>query len=232
MSAIAAIVLAAVSWDSIVSTYVDANHRVAYERLKSEPRLESYISALTAPFPPSGTPERKATLINAYNAIVVRWITVHYPVESVWRTKRPFREARHRVDGRLRSLDDIETELRGLGDPRSHAALVCAARSCPPLRREAYEPSKLDAQLDANVRQWLANPALNSIDAAGASVSAIFNWYATDFGDLPVFLAKYGFGPIKGKIHFKEYHWGLNDQGGRGESYGGWRFYLDYSRNR
>ena len=232
MSAIATVVLAATSWNSIVSTYVDADHRVAYERLKSEPRLELYISALTAPFPPPGTLERKATLINAYNAIVVRWITVHYPVESVWRTKRPFREARHRVDGRLRSLDDMETELRGLGDPRIHAALVCAARSCPPLRREAYEASKLDAQLDANMRQWLADAALNSVDASGASVSGVFNWYATDFGDLPVFLAKHGFGPIKGKIHFKEYHWGLNDQGGRGEGYGGWRFYLDYSRNR
>ena len=232
----AAVLLAASLWNSVVSIYVDVNHRVAYERLKNEPRLDAYIAALAPALPPQGTAERKATLINAYNAIMVKWIVTNYPVESAWRTKRPFREARHKVDGRMRSLDDIETELRNLGDPRIHATLVCAARSCPPLRREAYDPAKLDEQLDANTRQWLANAALNSFDAAKktASVSSIFNWYAADFGNVPAFLTKYGPPAAAGavKIEYKDYNWGLNDQGGRGESYGGLRFYIDYFRNR
>ena len=32
-------------------------------------------------------------------------------------------------------------------EPRVHFALVCAAVGCPPLRSEAYDPSRLDQQL-------------------------------------------------------------------------------------
>ena len=63
--------------------------------------------------------------------------------------------------------------------PRIHAAPVCAARSCPPLGREACVADRLDEQLDNNVREWLANPTLNRFDPsrAEAKVSPIFNWY-------------------------------------------------------
>jgi len=48
-----------------------------------------------------------------------------------------------------------------MGDPRIHSALVCAARSCPPLRRDAYTREKVEEQLDANVREWLSMPDRN-----------------------------------------------------------------------
>jgi hypothetical protein len=61
---------------------------------------------------------RKAALINAYNALTVRWILSNYPVRSIWSTEDPFRAQRHVLDGKPVSLDEIENRLRAMGDPR------------------------------------------------------------------------------------------------------------------
>ena len=95
------------------------------------------------------------------------------------------------------SLDDIETTLRNMGDPRIHAAIVCASRGCPPLRREAYVESRLKTQLDDSTRSWLANPKRNQFfpERRIAEVNPIFKWYKGDFekngGSVRSFLAKY-----------------------------------------
>lgn len=233
-------------WDSILKRYVNEAHRVDYERLKREGlrELDGYVKALAEPWPAMNGTERKAALINAYNALTVWWMASKYPVKSVWKTPHPFTEARHTVDGKMVSLDGIETELRNGGDPRVHAVLVCAARSCPPLRREAYVAERLEQQLNGNAREWLANSVLNRFDAAArrAEVSNIFDWYRGDFDARPEklegFLAKHG--PERaaflrgggGKISFLDYNWGLNDAGSVGEGYGGLTFYFDYFRNK
>ena len=124
------------------------------------------------------------------------------------------------------------------------AALVCAARSCPPLRREAYVADQLDAQLDANVREWLANPALNHFypDRRLVIVSPIFKWYGKDFdsypGGLEGFLLMFGPPAATGKlkdgkftIRFATYHWGLNDQAGRGEEYSSFQLGTNWLKN-
>jgi hypothetical protein len=114
-----------------------------------------------------------------------------------------------------------------MGDPRIHAALVCAARSCPPLRREAYAGDKLDPQLDANVSEWLAMRDRNQFIPGKnrVSVSMIFKWYKGDFekngGSVEGFLAKYA-----------PYHWGLNDTSDLGRDHSSSKFYWDYLRNK
>jgi hypothetical protein len=122
--------------------------------------LKDYITSLTQVgnqlLPPE---EKKALLVNAYNGFTIQWVLDTYPIESIWSTSAPFTEARHRLGGKMVSLNQIESQLRAMGDPRIHAALVCAARSCPPLRREAYVAERLGQQLDDNVRQWLADPS-------------------------------------------------------------------------
>jgi len=142
------------------------------------------------------------------------------------------------------SLDQIESQLRAMGDPRIHAALVCAARSCPPLRREAYVGRRLDQELDDNVRQWLADRSLNTFDSehAQAEVSPIFKWYGKDFdsypGGLEGFLRQYAppdvkaaLGERKFQIRFKNYDWGLNDQSRLGTEYSRLRLAVDWVRN-
>jgi len=74
--------------------------------------------------------------------------------------------------------------VRPLGDPRTHAVVVCASTSCPALPREPLAAARLDAQLDAAMRQWLADPGKGlRIDRAANTIhlSKIFDWFEGDF---------------------------------------------------
>ena len=232
-------------WNGLLAEYVDAESRVDYARLKEQAadRLDDYARQLAQAGLP-GPAADKAFWINAYNALVVRWVVRHYPVQSIMATPNPFRKARHTVAGERLSLDAIESRLRATGDARIHAALVCAALSCPPLRAEAYFPERVEEQLDDNMRRWLADPELNEIDAAEgrAEISAIFDWYKDDFksqpGGLEGFLLRYApsetaAGPENRKlrIRFKKYQWGLNDQSDVGAGYSTYRLAFDWIRN-
>jgi hypothetical protein len=234
-------------WDKILHQYVNQQHLVDYTKLKKQDwnKLRDYVASLGRQGSQELSPkEKKALLINAYNAITMEWIVKNYPVQSIWDTPRPFKAHRFSLAGEAISLDEIESRLREMKDPRIHAALVCAARSCPPLRREAYRARTLDDQLDANVREWLANAALNRFypDRHLATVSPIFKWYGEDFdaypGGLRGFLLK--FGPPKATeklrdsqftIRFATYHWGLNDQSGRGKGYSSFKLGIHWLKN-
>ena len=221
-------------WDALAKQYVTPQSRVGYARWKANARdreeLDRYLQQIAQPWPAGLTQDaRKATLIDAYNALTVRWILQNYPVESIWRTPHPFTKARHRVNGGMVSLDDIETELRNMHDPRIHGALVCAARSCPPLRREAYLPESINSQLDDNVRAWLANPAWNefSPDRRSARVSMIFKWYRQDFTAAGTTVAKFLRVAPDAQIYYMPYHWGLNDTSSLGADYSNVKFLRD-----
>merc|ERR1739848_585946 len=86
-------------------------------------------------------------------------------------------------DGRIYTLNDIEHGvLRLMGDPRIHSAIVCCSVSCPDLRQEAYVPSKLEAQLNDQMREWLSNTGKGLlIDENSANLSRIFLWFQQDF---------------------------------------------------
>ena len=230
------------AWSAILKQYVTPQSRVDYDRIKADGpgKLDSYLEQMAKPWPAAlDENAKKAALINAYNALTVRWIVSNFPVKSIWRTKGPFRVARHQVSGVAESLDSIETRLRNMRDPRIHAALVCAARSCPPLRREAYTREAVDRQLDDNFRVWLADPNKTQFlpEKHLAKVSKIFEWYAADFavvGGVPAVLDK--FAPPRAfaatnKLEYLKYNWGLNDTGSWGDSYSGPEFYIDYVRN-
>ncbi len=217
------------SWTAQLAKYVGADSRVDYSRWKKDgtQALDAYIGELARPWPADlNAAERKAALINAYNALTIRWILRNYPEESIWRTSHPFTAKRQTLDGAKVSLHDIETSLRNMGDPRIHGAIVYGARSCPPLRREAYAAGRIDAQLDNNMRAWLSLPALNRIDPLRrrAAVSMIFYWYKQDFdnaaGSVQNFIARFadvGKDPLR--ISYQPFQWGLNDTSDLGLRY-------------
>ncbi len=175
--------------------------------------------------------EKLAFWINAYNVLAIELVARSYPVASIKDIGSLLRPVWKRragsVDGRPVTLDGIEHRtLRPLGDPRIHGAIVCASLSCPPLRREPYRPEKLDAQLDGNMRRWLADPRKGvAVDADSGTlrVSSIFKWFAEDFeaqGGVLAFVERYGPDEARAllreragrvRVRHLDYDWSLND---------------------
>ena len=155
---------------------------------------------------------RHAWAINFYNFLVVDQITDQLLMPGKKRQRwtsvqeiKPegeefFRHPLVTVDSTRYSLDDFERHFVFEGfdrqpghappatlDPRAHFALVCGAVGCPPLQKRAYRSDSLDVQLDHAVRSALASPLQwnPSPDGSVVRMSAIFFWYAPDFGGLP-----------------------------------------------
>jgi Protein of unknown function, DUF547 len=177
--------------------------------------------------------EKGASLVNAYNAFVLRWVLSHYPTESIWQLKGSFSGKRNEIGGRKVALDDIEHgTLRPLIGYRAHASLVCAARSCPPLQRFAYTADKFDEQDDSAYRAWLAREDLNKFmpNERKVEISSIFKWFKQDFekaGGIAEILGRYAPSAMREfaaggdyDVKYLSYNWGLNDQGPHGRNYG------------
>jgi hypothetical protein len=176
---------------TVLRNRVNEQGLVDYEGLQRDPAiLNEYLAEIGKVSPERyqawSETARIAFLINAYNAITLKSIIDQKPLKSsirdilgVWRVRK------HPVMGKSLTLDEIEHTIlrREFNEPRIHAALVCAAISCPPLRREPYAAERLDEQLDDQVRRWLASPLGLQIDREKATVkiSAIFQWFAPDW---------------------------------------------------
>jgi hypothetical protein len=207
-----------------------ASTRVDYGALRASADWEALLASLRASDPGglATREERLAFWIDTYNVLAIDLVRRHYPVDGiralgslfspVW--KRPAGD----VGGRSYSLDEIEHGiLRPLGEPRVHGAIVCASLSCPPLRREPYRAADLDAQLDDNMRRWLADPRKGMrIQRRDETLwlSPIFDWFAEDFGDVVGFVARFA-NPADAswlrehrgtlRIRHFDYDWSLND---------------------
>ncbi len=225
-------------WSRLLRTYVDDRGLVDYARWKaSEPdraALRSYLAKFSAaPTPPARKAEKGASLVNAYNASAVAWILENFPVESIQETRDPFKAKRQRIGGQDVSLEDLENgTLRKEFGFLVHPALVCAARSGPPLAREAYHGERFVSQTSYAMLRWLARDDLNHFDLAErrAEISPIFRWHREDFekekGGLRGVLSIYSPDPFRSfvteetcHIRYKAYDWGLNDQGPHGRQY-------------
>ncbi len=66
-------------------------------------------------------------------------------------------------------------------DPRIHFALVCGARSCPPIG--FYEAEQIDFQLQLAAESFINSPQVKISPKEGTVfISQIFKWYKIDFG--------------------------------------------------
>ena len=222
-------------WDALLGAYTRevadaAGVRVDYRGLAAEPRWRELLAGLAAAEEPPES-ERSARLafwINAYNVLAIDVVLQHYPLASIRDAGSLLRPVWKRPAGRAagaeRSLDEIEHRiLRPLGEPRIHAAIVCASSSCPSLRREAYRAERLETQLEDALRRFLADPRKGSRLAAADGVlwlSPIFDWFAEDFarfGGVRAYLAprlpEASRDPAL-RLRFFDYDWSLNDLAG------------------
>lgn len=209
-----------------------ASTRVDYSAVSRDPDWHLLLRSLEAS--QAGALEGREKLafwINAYNILAIEIVARNYPVASIKDVGSLLRPVWKRqagtIDGSDVTLDGIEHRtLRPLGDPRIHGAIVCASLSCPPLRREPYRAENLDAQLDDNMRRWLADPRKGAVvgpDDRTLRVSSIFKWFAEDFepqGGVPAFLERYGPEQVRALLHeegervrlrYLDYDWSLND---------------------
>lgn len=190
--------------DAVLAQHVDGQGRVDYAGLVRDPGLlESYLDAVAATspdsdpdrFPDAGS--RLAYWINAYNAWVLKIVKDHYPVAGVADVPGPallfflpgkvrfFLLQRITLGGETTSLYVLENQVvrRRFRDPRIHFALNCAARGCPRLPQHAFHGERLDAELEAEARRFVAEPRNVRIDDDGGTIrlSSIFRWYEEDF---------------------------------------------------
>lgn len=227
---------------------VVSGKRVDYRGLQArDDVLDGYLAALARSEPraleAAGRQARLAFWINAYNACMLRLVADHYPIRkasfprslvnavagrpdnSVWQIPDVFTRKFCPVVGAARSLDEIEHEiLRPMGEPRIHFAVNCAARGCPPLAAEAYSAERLDEQLDAAARRFVADPRHLRIERGPkpkVQVNMVLNWFGEDFGGedgVRRFLARY-LSPADSAlildpataIDYLDYDWTLND---------------------
>jgi hypothetical protein len=168
----------------------------------------------------TSTAEEKTFYLNAYNVMVIKGIINAYPVKGPLAIDGFFDKKTFLVNGQQLTLNQVENDIvrKKYNDARIHFALVCGAKSCPPLPSYAYRPAVLDGQLETLTRQSIQNSSFTKIDYGKktAALSMIFNWYKPDFvnakGSMEAFLNTYLKIPLPAGtvISNYEYDWSLN----------------------
>ncbi|KAF6028836.1 hypothetical protein EB796_012821 [Bugula neritina] len=150
--------------------------------------------------------EKLAFFINVYNALVVHANVVKGPPTNMWQRYKFFNNMKYIIGGELYSLQDIENGVlranrKGVGmifrpfsvsdarykvalehhEPLIHFALVCGAKSCPPIK--TYSADGVMDQLKTAAQAFLeGEDVLVDIEKGTVALSKIFQWYKEDFG--------------------------------------------------
>lgn len=187
------------AWDGILASRLRASpdgiNRFAYGEVSPDERaaLAGYIAALAgARVSGLPRPEQRALWINLYNALTVKIILDHYPVNSIRDINissglfsvGPWGRKLVSVEGESISLDDIEHRiLRPIwGDPRLHYAVNCASIGCPNLAAEPYTAANAERLLDEGAFAYVNHPRGVRLVRRGLMVSSIYAWFKDDFG--------------------------------------------------
>jgi len=229
------------TFTALLAEHVKEGH-VDYKGLQKDARLDAYLQQLqeTNPDTIGDDKDRLAFWLNVYNAFTLKLIVDNYPIKSINELhfgglyigtllkKTVWHKVFIEINGKALSLNNIEHDIirKNFREPRIHFALVCASVSCPPLRSEAFEGYKLDAQLHDQAVRFFSDLTKNHFDLEDkvAYLSPILDWYERDFGgdDVAVlrFVATFLPAPLAQAIlaepeawnvkHTK-YDWGLNE---------------------
>ena len=217
-------------WNRLLETYYNPVKGMDYAGLKAKDAQalqtlrqqlgRANIAAMTAK-------QQLAYWINVYNVNVVATVVEKYPVDSIRDISTDpivrlnvFKKERVPFGDQLLSLDDVEHKKirEAFKDPRIHFAINCAAKSCPPIRTEAYVGARVDAQLDDQAKKFLSSPFgarfTRNGDKLVMRVTRIMDWFGDDFTDGKVaFVKKYVSVPPSKEvtIEYDDYDWDLND---------------------
>lgn len=242
------------AWGKLLKQFV-AQGRVDYAGIQSDPALllqslKGFSRITRQEYDAWSRTQRIAHWINAYNLFTIKAIVDHYPPKgwnllypriSIRQIGRVWDRKDYRTAGQQLSLNQIEHRiLRPLfQEPRTHFALVCASRGCPPLPTQPYTGENLEEMLDRQVRIYLEDYQHGLRWDPGNRtlwLSVIFSWFAEDFRgyaeqyrlfeDLPEkdryalnFVWRYLPENVRKsltaepfQIHYMKYDWSLNDR--------------------
>ncbi|OGP75255.1 MAG: hypothetical protein A2V86_09870 [Deltaproteobacteria bacterium RBG_16_49_23] len=150
--------------------------------------------------------KRLAFWVNIYNTAVIHGVIELGLKHSVKEVYKFFDRVVYEIGGYRFSLNDMEHGIlrsnrrppyrlfRPFGkkdprmkfavsppDPRIHFALVCGARSCPPIG--FYESGQIDFQLQLAAESFINSPQVRILPEKNTLlISMIFKWYKADFG--------------------------------------------------
>lgn len=225
------------SWDAVLKARTapgpNGVARFDYDALAADRiGLDTYLEKLAAvQVSALNRPAQFAYWANLYNALTVRLIIDHPGVESIRDidispglfASGPWDAELITVQGQALTLNQIEHRiLRPIfQDPRIHYAVNCASIGCPDLRAEAFDPARLDVQLDEQAAAFINHRRGARIDGDGnLHVSSIFVWFREDFGgtDKGVIehMLRFAKGALRGhlivldEIAGDDYDWQLN----------------------
>jgi hypothetical protein len=225
------------AWGAFLKQYVVTDHpsgvnRVKYGSVSPEDRksLDAYVAALEAAQVSALNPaEQKAYWINLYNALTVKVILDHYPVESIRDIKSglfksgPWDKELLEIEGEKVTLNDIEHRiLRPIWeDNRVHYAVNCASMGCPNLQPEVYTLDNIEDLLQKAAREYVNHPRGARIEDGKLTLSSIYDWFQVDFGsserEVIEHLLLFAEDPLAanlkgfdGKVRY-EYDWSLNE---------------------
>src|SRR5437762_417209 len=181
-------------FDQLLDLYV-RNGDVYYRALKVDRgKLDGYVAMLaTASLNKVPREEQVAFWLNAYNALVLRTVIDHYPIQgrssdypakSIRQIPGAFERLPHRVAGRTLTLDQIEqTVLADFHDPRVFFALGRGAIGSGRLRSEAFIPARIEEQLADVAGECVTRAQCLEIDRESGKVGAspIFSWREKEF---------------------------------------------------
>mmetsp|Transcript_14766 Transcript_14766/g.45642 ORF Transcript_14766/g.45642 Transcript_14766/m.45642 type:complete len:294 (+) Transcript_14766:222-1103(+) len=194
-------------WDALLATYlkpagepVDGVRFAAmdYKGLAGDPDFKNMLEVIArldvADVRRWPTNARLALYINSYNALCAEHVCRHIRSgDGVPASVRDCGDGRKEVwdrvagtvAGEALSLNKIEHGVirTRWNEPRVHACVNCASRSCPDLLTGAYRgDDRLDDQLSSQFERWLADDSKGLKFEHGKPVlSRIFLWFAGDF---------------------------------------------------
>jgi hypothetical protein len=226
-------------WNRILGTYYSPAHGFDYKGLqaKDAAALQAIRQQLGRVNVAALTPKQQlAHWINVYNVNTVATIVEGYPVESIRDLSTDpiirlnvFKKERVPVGSAMLSLNDVENDKirAAFKDPRIHFAINCAAKSCPPIRSDAFTGEKLDAQLDEQARAFLLGPHgarfRRDGDTLVITTTKIMDWFSEDFekwsGGQAAFIRRYMPADKQRlmdqakeiELAFDDYDWSLNE---------------------
>ncbi|XP_062506238.1 uncharacterized protein LOC134182807 [Corticium candelabrum] len=183
---------------------------VDYEGMGRNPKFASYVKATAqlqrVDVNSLSREEKIAFFINIYNALVIHANVARGPPTNIWQRYKFFNYTSYIIGGYLYCLQDIENGVlranrRGIAqfrrpfgskdprrkialnrhEPRIHFALVCGAKSCPPIK--TYSAQNVDAELQLATEAFLdGEGCVIDMEKKEVSLSMILKWYKVDFG--------------------------------------------------